>query len=152
MYFVSVRLYIIATDKCYSQQSRAAVADTAIAVIFVIVRKLVLARALLDMQINANECTSRFSPYMNMPKTDFHPLLNWNLKICACQSHRKPINLQYLTVMVHGAVVMLTTYHILYGNAFPSFILFFNGFCIHIIYLPIRLRYGLFLFWPLLQA
>lgn len=47
------------------------------------------------MQINANECTSRFSPpvnayVMNMPKTDFHRLLNWNNKIYTCQLHSKP--------------------------------------------------------------
>lgn len=80
--------------------------DIAIAVILLlcvsIFREPLLAHSLLDMQINANECTSRFSPpvnayVMNMPKTDFHRLLNWNHKICACQSHLKPITLSHPT-------------------------------------------------------
>lgn len=48
------------------QQSRAAVADIALAVILLLCVSMFkeppLAHSLLDMQINANECTSRFSP------------------------------------------------------------------------------------------
>lgn len=67
------------------QTNVSAVADIALAVILLlcvsVFREPPLAHSLLDMQINANECTSRFSPpanmyVMNMPKTDFRRLLN----------------------------------------------------------------------------